>query len=309
MTLTFRELQTVEDLADLLYEFLPGSGNSKTAFPLAAQQADVAEFWHGGSKRPALVSLLSETLEHRRGKFTALVTAIVRQSMTWRRGKGNPLTREELDRLNILLPGVSFKIPELLEKEFLKSLERKGRDGKRENRNISEDNSPDPKVLSKLNSQLLDLRNFEPHKRGFQFERFLTDLFDAYEMAPRGSFRLVGEQIDGSFTFNNDVYLFEAKWTNSPVGNADLLTFSGKVGRKAQWSRGVFVSYSGFSAEGLIAFERGEQTRIICVDGLDLSEAISGRPPLPQLFERKIRRAAETNSVFVPSKELLDGPT
>jgi hypothetical protein len=54
---TFSEAQTVEDLADLLYEFLPGSGNNKTAFPLAAAQADVAEFWVIGSKRPALVPL------------------------------------------------------------------------------------------------------------------------------------------------------------------------------------------------------------------------------------------------------------
>jgi hypothetical protein len=43
--------------------------------------------------------------------------------MTWRRGKGNPLTRAEIDRLNALLPGFSFKIPELLEREFLDSLD------------------------------------------------------------------------------------------------------------------------------------------------------------------------------------------
>ena len=37
--LSFREAQTDEDLADLLYDVLPGSGNSRTAFPLAAAQA------------------------------------------------------------------------------------------------------------------------------------------------------------------------------------------------------------------------------------------------------------------------------
>jgi hypothetical protein len=54
------------------------------------------------------------TLEQRRHRFAPLMLAIVRQSMTWRRGKGSPLTRQEVDQLNTLLPGVSFKIPELL---------------------------------------------------------------------------------------------------------------------------------------------------------------------------------------------------
>ena len=36
---------------------------------------------------------------------------IVRQSMTWRRGKGDPLTRVEVDELNIHLLRLSFKVP------------------------------------------------------------------------------------------------------------------------------------------------------------------------------------------------------
>lgn len=34
--LSLAEAQAVEDIADLLYDFLPGSGNNNTAFPLAA---------------------------------------------------------------------------------------------------------------------------------------------------------------------------------------------------------------------------------------------------------------------------------
>jgi hypothetical protein len=61
--LSFREAQAVEDLATLLYDFLPGSGNSRTAFPIAAAQAGVRELWIPGSKRPAIVQLLTATLE------------------------------------------------------------------------------------------------------------------------------------------------------------------------------------------------------------------------------------------------------
>ncbi len=120
--LPFREAQVVEDLADLLYDFMPGSGNDRTAFPLAAAQVGVGELWVPGSKRPAIVQLLGATLEHRRHLFTKLILAIVRQAMTYRRGKRNPLTRAEIDRLNTLLPGVSFKIPELLDRRSLNVL-------------------------------------------------------------------------------------------------------------------------------------------------------------------------------------------
>lgn len=104
------EEQSVEDLADLLYNFLPGSGNSRTAFPLAAATVQSEDLWVAGSKRPAIVHLLSAMLGHRRHKFGPLILAIVRQSMTWRRGRGEPLTRDEVVRLNEVLLRLSIKV-------------------------------------------------------------------------------------------------------------------------------------------------------------------------------------------------------
>ena len=118
--LSFREAQTVEDLADLLYDFLPGSGNNKTAFPLAAAQAGIGDLWVPGSKRPAIVQLLTSS-----SNIGALIYKADRGDRPagddLRRGKGNPLTRAEIDRLNSLLPAVEFKIPELLDPAFLNS--------------------------------------------------------------------------------------------------------------------------------------------------------------------------------------------
>ena len=121
-------------------------------------------------------------------------------------------------------------------------------------------------------SRLVEITSLPPQKRGCEFERFLKDLFDAYALSARASFRLVGEQIDGSFVLHNDTYLLEAKWQNAPSGVADLHTFEGKLREKASWSRGLFISSSGFSREGLQAFGRGK--RIICMDGLDLFEML-----------------------------------
>ena len=86
---------------------------------------------------------------------------------------------------------------------------------------------------------------------------------------------------------------------------ADLLTFSGKVEGKAQWSRGLFVSYSGFTADGLAAFAQGRRTNIIAMDGLDLWHVVSGNLDLVEVLDRKARRAAETNQAFVPVRDLF----
>ncbi len=287
----FREAQAVEDLADLLYDFLPGSGNNRTAFPLAAAQAGVGDLWIPGSKRPAIVQLLTATLEQRRSCFTKLIVAIVRQAMTYRRGKDNPLSREEIDRLNSLLPGVQFKIPELLDPSFLGSF------------GSPKAAEPVPQASSTLSAEkaqelaalLIEITKLDPQARGLRFEGFLNELFAGFGLAPRGSFRLVGEQIDGSFKLHGQTYLVEAKWHGPQIGFADLMTFSGKVGGKASWSRGLFVSNSGFTAEGLEAFSRGRQTNLICADGLELYEVLSRKVSLITVLEAKERRAAETN--------------
>lgn len=296
---SFREAQAIEDLADLLYEFLPGSGNNRTAFPLAAAQVGIGDLWIPGSKRPAIVQLLGATLEHRRHCFTKLIVAIVRQAITYRRGKGSPLTRAELDRLNALLPNVSFKIPELLDRAFLDSLDARKPDN----------TEPASKGLSAercqtLAKSLIEISKLDPQARGLKFEGFLNELFEAFDVAPRGAFRLRGEQIDGSFRLDGQTYLAEAKWHGPLIGFADLMTFSGKIGGKAAWSRGLFVSNSGFTADGLEAFVRGRQTNLICVDGLDLYEVLAGRVSLVDVLREKDRRAAETNKAFVPVRDL-----
>lgn len=114
----------------------------------------------------------------------------------------------------------------------------------------------DKTVLAQLSENLLALSTLSPHPRGFAFEKFLKDLFDVYGMAARGSFRLVGEQIDGSFLLSNEPYLLEAKWQNTYTDAADLHAFHGKCENKASWTRGLFISQSGFSEDGLVAFGR-----------------------------------------------------
>lgn len=161
----------------------------------------------------------------------------------------------------------------------------------------------DRKKVGELKRDLLAVTSLQAHARGYAFERFLCGLFEAYGLAPQEPFRLRGEQIDGSFQFGNDTYLVEAKWHGSPIGVADLHVFHGKIEQKAAWTRGLFVSNSGFSEDGLAAFGRGK--RVVCMDGFDLYETLEREIPLAQVLERKVRRAAETGSPFVRVRDLF----
>ncbi|MCW1411064.1 restriction endonuclease [Rhizobium sp. 1AS11] len=302
MKLNLKEASTVASLAQLLYEFLPGSGNNATAFPLAAQKVGVGEFWQPGSKSPALTRLLTLTLEHHRNLFCPLILEIVTQSMTWR-GRREPLTRAEIDQLNTLLPGVGFKIPDLLDPAFLATLT-----GSPATPTPSPRNQPhaaDPAKLAELAGQLRDLAALQPQERGYAFEKFLHALFDAYGLMSRASFKpRTGEQIDGSFELGADTYLLEAKWHNGLTPAADLHILNGKLSSRPTWSRGLFISYTGFSPDGLDAFSRGK-TSLICMNGYDLHETLSRGLALDQVISRKARHAVETGHVCISVRELF----
>lgn len=157
--------------------------------------------------------------------------------------------------------------------------------------------------LAQLKTELISLSGLAPQARGYAFEKFLKQLFDAYGLAAHVPFRLRGEQIDGSFQFANEVYLVEAKWQAQPIGAAELHTFHGKIEQKAAWTRGLFVSNSGFTDDGMVAFGRGK--RVICMDGYDLYETLDREIPLNHILESKVRRAAETGSPFIRVRDLF----
>lgn len=157
--------------------------------------------------------------------------------------------------------------------------------------------------LAQLKTELISLSGLAPQARGYAFEKFLKQLFDAYGLAAHVPFRLRGEQIDGSFQFANEVYLVEAKWQAQPIGVAELHTFHGKIEQKAAWTRGLFVSNSGFTDDGMVAFGRGK--RVICMDGYDLYETLDREIPLNHILESKVRRAAETGSPFIRVRDLF----
>lgn len=165
---------------------------------------------------------------------------------------------------------------------------------------IPASNSPQ---FFELKDELLKITSLEPQARGYAFEKFLTKLFNLHGLSPREPFRNRGEQIDGSFQLSHETYLVEAKYTGNATSAAELHVFQSKIDQKATWSRGLFVSISGFTQEGLDAF--GRRKSVICMDGLDLFEMLEREIPLNSLLEQKIRKAAETGLPYVGIRDLF----
>jgi hypothetical protein len=144
----------------------------------------------------------------------------------------------------------------------------------------------------------------DPQQRGYQLEKIIRELFELFDLDPRASFKIVGEQIDGAFTFDATDYLFEGKWQQEPIGAADLDVLAGKLGRKLDNTLGLFLSINGFSEDGVKAHSSGRRMMLL-IDGSDLMAVLEGRIDLIQLLLRKRREASQTGNIYIRIHEIL----
>lgn len=144
--------------------------------------------------------------------------------------------------------------------------------------------------------------NEKPHARGYAFEHFLKLWFDAWGLDARASFRTEGEQIDGSFQHSGSTYLVEAKWHNAKTDANMLHGFQGRLLERPDWTRGLFVSYSGYSEQSFGAFTA---RRLILMDGMDIFHALRQNLDLGLIIEEKVRSAVERKQAFVRVADLF----
>lgn len=159
--------------------------------------------------------------------------------------------------------------------------------------------------LEELKGAYFSLVTDSDHQgRGFKLEKVIRQLFDIFDLDPKASFRIVGEQIDGAFTFEGTDYLFEAKWQGAPVNAADLDSLAGKLSRKLDNTLGLFLSINGFSDDGVEAHTSGKRVMLL-MDGSDLMAVLEGRIELTELLLRKRRHASQTGNIFLRIYETL----
>lgn len=314
MRLSLKDSRTIGSLAWAVYDLLPGSGNSAwrnhTTFATVASRVGVGEFWPGGSKRPAIQTLLQLTLENRRDRFEALIVEIVRAGINYRGKRGQPLSVRELDLINGFLLELGFRFQDLCDPQLRDSLTQS--DDSRVRAAVERARTDEAlravtnrSELDALKRELEELAtSADRQAAGRRLEQLLVRLFTAFGLQSCGSFRLVGEEIDGSFELDHSVFLVEAKWKREPVGHSELLIFHGKIGGKSHFTRGVFIAMNDVSNEARDGIRQGKQPAFFVMNGYDLMMIVSGAIDLVEYLRLRRRLLDERGLVFVPFSEL-----
>jgi hypothetical protein len=123
-------------------------------------------------------------------------------------------------------------------------------------------------------------------------------------LRPRQPFKIVGEQIDGSFELDGQIYLLESKWEKHALSEADLLIFRGKIEGKSTFTRGVFIALNDISIPARDAITRGKAPSFFVMNGHDLMMVLSGAMSLTEYLKRRVRLLAEEGRVCVPFSEI-----
>jgi hypothetical protein len=139
-------------------------------------------------------------------------------------------------------------------------------------------------------------------KRGFALEKVMYDLFRLFDLDPKASFRITGEQIDGAFTLQAMDYLFETKWAGL-VSAKEMDIFASKVQRKLDNTLGLMLSVDGFQREGITAHSK-QRPVLLLMTGADLMAVFEGRVDFVELLVRKRRYASQTGSILIEFSQL-----
>ena len=158
--------------------------------------------------------------------------------------------------------------------------------------------------LESLKSKFIGLQTeTDVHGRGYAFESLLADIFLLYDLEPRLAYTIPLEQIDGSFTFDTDDYIVEARWRSMPSDRGDADIFASKVRRKGKNAVGLFISVNGFTEPFKEAYR--ESTPFVAMDGADLYAVLDNRVRFDDLIRAKKRHANETGSCYLPASQVV----
>src|SRR6185437_93574 len=138
------------------------------------------------------------------------------------------------------------------------------------------------------------------NKAGLALEGLLNRLFALFGLQPRQPFRIVGEQIDGSFVLDGHVYLLESKWEKDPLPEADMLVFRGKIEAKSTFTRGVLIALSDVSTQARYAITQGKAPSFFVMNGHDLMMILSEAISLTEFLRQRVRLLAEEGRMFAP---------
>lgn len=209
----------------------------------------------------------------------------------WDKDKGGQLTKRAKDavlKLRTQTKGYFDSIEEVRNSEAVRNIHKE---------KIRNTVSFTEKLRQLHNNFLIIATNTNAQARGYQFEKLLNELFHLFDLEAKGPYKITGEQIDGSFSFDSQDYLLEAKWQKDPVDAGELYKFGTKIDGKFKSTVGLFISLYGFSNDCTKTSSNIIKSMIL-MDGLDLIMVLDGRIRLNDLIMIKRRHASDTGEIY-----------
>ncbi len=134
--------------------------------------------------------------------------------------------------------------------------------------------------------------------RGYALEKLLAKLARVEFLEVTDSFRVRGEQIDGTIKYDGEHYLVEAKWQEKAASNEPVYQFVGKIESK-MYGRGLFVSVHGFSSNVIKTIVAGKAIKTIFVDGEDLVLVLEEHLSFRDMIDKKVKAAQTKGLVYI----------
>lgn len=185
--------------------------------------------------------------------------------------------------------------------EFGKRLLGKSTNSKKQNSSKSAKPSVD---YDSLKESLLNIEKLiSPQTKGYEFEKYLNSLFEAFGLEPHASYRTEHDQIDGSFNFDGNTILIEAKYKSKEIPKDDLILFENKLKSKSHFSKGLFISYSRVTSKALDYFQ-DSGSRIVVLTVEEIFLMCQNKTPLTALLRSKFRLLDERGLIFKHILEL-----
>lgn len=141
---------------------------------------------------------------------------------------------------------------------------------------------------------------FTPQERGYRFEKLIEAKLENEELEPRASYKSKGEQVDGSFFWNGQTFLLEAKWVKTKIPVSNIYAFKGKLDGKFHTTSGIYIAVNGYSNDVEDALKYGKMLNILLFDSSDIKLIFNGKVTFLEVLKFKLREAGDTGSLNVP---------
>ncbi|MCL5024781.1 MAG: restriction endonuclease [Nitrospirae bacterium] len=153
-------------------------------------------------------------------------------------------------------------------------------------------------------SQLLPLRahfyetvKMDKQKRGYELEKIFSKLMTISGIPVEESFKIVGEQMDGAIKYDGHYYIVELKWIEKKADQKNVASLYMKVEGKME-AKGIFIAMNGFTNELLSSLPKGKNLKVLLLDGIHLTNVISGIYTFQELLEHAISHACLRGEIY-----------